>query len=142
MPVKNPKVSTLCRPTYAPAMQKPKKKKRKCANCGLTTHGAAYAGCSVFRQYKVKIELENIRLKEEWARYVDRVETARNPRHETPKTNIPPSHTQTHRTYALEPSLMHLIRCNNCQVFGHSAKKCRSKTPKYQHRAGPYTHQQ
>ena len=80
------------------------RKNRKCANCGLTTHGAAYAGCSVFRQYKVKIELENIRLKEEWARYVDKVETARNPRHKTPKNQHPPTHSQTHRTDHHQPT--------------------------------------
>ena len=42
----------------------------------------------------------------------------------------------------LEPSLKHVIRCNKCQVFGHTSKKCRSKTLKCPHCAGPHTHAQ
>ena len=41
--------------------------------------------------------------------------------------------------YNLEPSLKHVIRCNKCQVFGHTSKKCRSKTLKCPHCAGPHT---
>ncbi|MEW8544913.1 MAG: hypothetical protein AB2693_15410, partial [Candidatus Thiodiazotropha sp.] len=42
------------------------RKNKKCANCGLVTHGAAYHGCSAFLQYKQHIDNINTKIQTAW----------------------------------------------------------------------------
>ena len=55
------------------------RKNRKCANCGLTSHGAAYAGCSAYKQYQVKISLENAQIQDEWTKLKNQTEATSQP---------------------------------------------------------------
>ena len=67
------------------------RKNRKCANCGLNTHGADYAGCSAYKQHKMKIDMENLRIQDEWERHVEKVKSTQLPKPKTVKTTLPPT---------------------------------------------------
>lgn len=57
------------------------KQNKHCANCGLTSHGAAFHGCSVFRAYKHEVDQKNKIIAEEW-------ELRKQPQQKISKTSV------------------------------------------------------
>lgn len=70
-----------------------RRNQKKCANCGLGGHGAAYKGCLIFKQYQAKIAELNRKTSENWN---NRVQTARTHAHN--KNTETQHQTQQHST--------------------------------------------
>ena len=60
-------VCPQCAGKHSYAQCKATRSNRKCANCGLLTHGAAYRGCSAYQQYMRKIDDSNIQIHNAWS---------------------------------------------------------------------------
>ncbi|MEW8246070.1 MAG: hypothetical protein AB2768_08585 [Candidatus Thiodiazotropha endolucinida] len=60
-------VCPQCAGKHTFAQCKATRSNRKCANCGLLTHGAAYRGCSAYQNYMRKIDDSNAQIHSAWS---------------------------------------------------------------------------
>lgn len=65
-------VCPQCAGKHTYAQCKTTRSNRKCANCGLHTHGAAYRGCSAYQNYMRKIDESNAQIHSAWSMRMDK----------------------------------------------------------------------